>query len=74
MFETFFDKAVTNLIYRYRLVVRDDCKFNLQIFIWKKNVHRKWFWKRQIKVTVTVSMSPDTVMLWQGVILEISQK
>lgn len=60
MFETFFDKAVTNLIYCYRLVVRDDCKFKLHM---EKNVHTtesgfgkdksRWLW-----------LSPWVLTLW----------
>lgn len=32
------------------------------------------FQKTQTKMTMTVSTDPETAMLWQGVILEMSQK
>lgn len=69
MFETFSDKAVTNLIYCYRLAVpykimKVICESS---YIKKCTYVRKWLQKTQTKMTMSVSTNPDTVMLWQGV-------
>lgn len=70
MFETFSNKAVTNLIYRYTLVVPYEIVF-FCMKIRRLNLHthnRKRFQKTQTKMTMTVSTNPETVTLGQGII------